>query len=564
MRAIRIKIHNFRSFAEAEILLNPYTLLTGANNSGKSNLIDAIRVFYEKDIKYEEGRDFPKFLTSDKEVWIEVEFKPSTQEFDSLKSEYQLPSGTFKVRKYLQSEEIDDEGKLKNGIYAYVSGELSNSKFYGAKNVQQGKFGEVIYIPAVSKIDEHTKLTGPSALRDLINIVLKKIMISSPSYGDLCIAFKEFGSKIKTEKSDDGFSLSTIEEEITRELSEWGTSFELMVNTITADEIIKSLIDHRLQDNALKQPFDSKSYGQGFQRRLIYTLIKLSAKYSTLTNKTSSKKDFSPQLTWVLFEEPEAFLHPSQIGVLDRSLREMSETDGMQVLISTHHPEFVSLNIEDIPSLIRICKDSTNSRISQITAPNLKTVFEFNQQEVEEWRTNGVKDICDDDLKIEMESIKYALWLDPRRSCLFFANKVLLVEGPTETSLIGYLLKKNPLNCQSDGIFLLDTLGKYNMHRFMKLLGEFGIPHAVLYDKDNGKNNHLPINSTIENSKNDFTLGIDCFEKDLEQFLAITPTKDRHRKPQHVMMQLHQGNIKKEKQDLLMDKVKALLRIQND
>ena len=63
MRAIFIQIHNFRTFKEEEIALIPYSLLLGVNNCGKSNLIDAIRVFYEKDIKYEEARDFPKYPT---------------------------------------------------------------------------------------------------------------------------------------------------------------------------------------------------------------------------------------------------------------------------------------------------------------------------------------------------------------------------------------------------------------------------------------------------------------------------------------------------------------------
>jgi len=71
MRAISIMLHNFRTFADATINLSPYALLVGANNCGKSNVIDAIRAFYEKGIKYEESRDFPKFRTSDQESWVE-------------------------------------------------------------------------------------------------------------------------------------------------------------------------------------------------------------------------------------------------------------------------------------------------------------------------------------------------------------------------------------------------------------------------------------------------------------------------------------------------------------
>lgn len=65
MKAISLKLHNFRTFADTEISLSGYSLLVGANNAGKSNLIDAIRIFYEKEIKYDESRDFPKFTTTD-------------------------------------------------------------------------------------------------------------------------------------------------------------------------------------------------------------------------------------------------------------------------------------------------------------------------------------------------------------------------------------------------------------------------------------------------------------------------------------------------------------------
>jgi len=46
MRAVEVKIHNFRSVHDAAIQFEPLSLIAGANNSGKSNVIDAIRLFY--------------------------------------------------------------------------------------------------------------------------------------------------------------------------------------------------------------------------------------------------------------------------------------------------------------------------------------------------------------------------------------------------------------------------------------------------------------------------------------------------------------------------------------
>jgi predicted ATP-dependent endonuclease of OLD family len=559
MRAIAISIHNFRTFANAELRFSPYSLLVGANNTGKSNLIDAIRVFYEKDIKYEEGRDFPKFPTADKEAWIEIQFQPSPSELALLKEEYHLPDGTFRVRKYLQSTEMDDEGKPKNNIYAYVGGTLSNSRFYGAKNVQQGKFGEVIYIPAVSKLDEHTKLTGPSELRDLINSVMKKIMGSSPAYTALKLAFDGFESALKTETTPDGHSLQKLESEISAEINEWGTSFEFFVNPVSPDDLVKDLVGHRVRDRALDQAQDTKSYGQGFQRNLIFTLIRLAARYNA-PHTESTKKDFSPSMTWILFEEPEAFLHPSQIDTLNASMAKIATDEGSQIIIATHSPQFVSRNIEDLPSLARLCKTGTQSTIRQVSNEALQSILATNQQDLAEWQAAGIQ-IEPDDFQVEMESVKYALWLNPYRCSAFFANRILLVEGATEAALIGYMLNKGQIPNPSGGVFVFDSIGKYNIHRFMNLFGEFGIPHSVLYDHDSGKPTGILIETTIQASQNAYTIGIDHFSHDLENYLGIPPATRHDRKPQHVMWHVKQGKIEPAKLNELAIKIQTLLKI---
>lgn len=558
MKACNIRIHNFRTFQDEEISLSNYSLLLGINNCGKSNLVDAIRVFYEKDIKFEEPRDFPKYTTSDEESWIEIEYQPTPEEIANLKAEYKTPEGTFRVRKYLQSKELDDEGKQKSGVYAYINGQLSNTRFYGAKNVSVGKLGDIIYIPAVSRLDDITKLSGPSALRDLINSVLKKIIDTSPAYVGLKTAFDEFNGKIKSESTDTGYSLETIEQDISSEIDDWGTSFEFFINPVAPDDLVKSLIGHRILDKALGQSQDSKCYGQGFQRHLVFSLIKLSAKYNTVT-KSNTRGDFSPQLIWLLFEEPEAFLHPSQIGILDVNLRTISNTEGNQVLITTHNPEFVSKNIEDIPSLVRLCRSDTTTAVGQISSIKLAGIFGDNQQAVQQWLTNpSIRSrTSSEDLTIEMESIKYALWLDPKRASAFFANKVLLVEGPTEVALINYLLRQGQISAQNDGVFVLDAMGKFNMHRFMNLFGEMHIHHAVLFDNDNGR--HPEITQSINAAVNPYTIGIDSFPQEIETYLGIPKATSPDKKPQHAMWNLKQGNINVALLNNLKEKVRAIL-----
>lgn len=60
MKAKDIIIHNFRSICDAAISLEDYTMLVGVNNAGKSIVIDAIRAFYGKGVKFDKVLTFPK------------------------------------------------------------------------------------------------------------------------------------------------------------------------------------------------------------------------------------------------------------------------------------------------------------------------------------------------------------------------------------------------------------------------------------------------------------------------------------------------------------------------
>lgn len=157
MKIENITIHNFRSISDQSLSLQNYSLLIGPNNAGKTNIIDALRIFYENDLKYSQSRDFPKFPDiADNESWIEIEYKLDDEDYNDLRDEYKQSNSTLKVRKYLQSD-ADRVKSNQSNIYAYEKNGLSDNLFYGAKNISEAKLGNVIYIPEVSKIDEYTQ-----------------------------------------------------------------------------------------------------------------------------------------------------------------------------------------------------------------------------------------------------------------------------------------------------------------------------------------------------------------------------------------------------------------------
>ena len=149
-----------------------------------------------------------------------------------------------------------------------------------------------------------------------------------------------------------------------------------------------------------------------------------------------------------------------------------------------------------------------------------------------------------DDVRPEMEAVKHFLWLNTDRSGIFFANHALLVEGPTEVALINKLIDDGKINGADCGLHVLDCLGKYNIHRFMNLLGHLGIPHSVIHDDDNNKDEHADLNLLIQSSKDArHTLSIYAIAQDVESYLNIPPAGSDHRKPQHVLFLYSDGKI---------------------
>lgn len=575
MRIDTIHIHNFRSISDAEFKLSDYSLLIGENNSGKSTIITALRAFYEDDgFKFNDSRDFPKFETNDKESWLELEFSLTDEEFANLKYEYRIEGNKLKVRRYFKSANKSLVDSKNSNIYAYENGKLSNNYFYGAKNVSQAKLGRVIFIPEISKVSDNLKFSGPSPLRNITNFVFSRVIKDSEAYSSLNEAFESFNKEFEEESKSDEFSLNNLKMDINEELQNWDIEFGLRINPISPNDIVKNLFSHYITDKHLNnKEVDINSLGQGVQRHIIYILIKLTAKY--VEKKLSDKKEFSPDFTLILFEEPEAFLHPTQQEQLNLNLSKISKDS--QVLITTHSPLFISKNIETLTSLIKLKRENGKTNIFQITKNQLDDLFSDNaslfkyfsdllknssipEEIITKIKQNHLGE-NDPDLaaKTYDESFKFFLWLDAERSSLFFAKHVIICEGATEKSFFNLLLDSEWQDLRNKQIYFLDSLGKYNIHRFMNLFKFLGINHSVLFDSDEDSNVHFYLNDFIQRNKNEYTIAIDSFPKNLESFLGVDLPKRPDLKPLSIIKKYTKNEIPTEKIKDLRRKIEALL-----
>lgn len=149
-------------------------------------------------------------------------------------------------------------------------------------------------------------------------------------------------------------------------------------------------------------------------------------------------------------DEPELHLHPHAQKLLASFIKESDEN---QFIIITHSPFFIDLSLPN--NVVRVVQK--DEQISLIYPPSNY----WTPQELE----------------------KLNQFLDADNLELFFARKVLLVEGPTETAAFP-IFSKHISDFLKNGVSTIEVGGKKSFPLFIKLLKGFEIPYVVVLDKD--------------------------------------------------------------------------------
>lgn len=558
MKISHLRIHNFRSIIAADIEIHDYTMIVGANNAGKSNVLAALRTFYD-DIKWS-AEDVPKLGKSSDESWVELTFALSDTEWASLADKYKegVADQTLRVRRYFVSK--DRVKANQSNIYGLVKGEPEENLFYGAKNIGTAKVGQVIYIPALTTAADQMKTSGPSPLRDMLNFMLKRVVSESTAFKAVEDAFGKLNDEAR---GDEGF-LAKIAKPINDAIGHWGVRFDMSVNAVSSDDITKNLVKHAFADAMLGDAaFALDRFGHGFQRSFLYELIKLAPTFAD--TKKSEKKEFDPDLTLILFEEPEAFLHPAQQENMAYHLRRLGGGDGQQVMITSHSPIFVGKVADDLCQIVRARRDGGITALGQISRAVAKDVFAeglafkkcleafVHDASIPEQQKNEAKKLLadaqnDDEISVQEERFRYQLWLDSERAAMFFADRVLLVEGATEKALFGWLLARDWHDLTSHRIAVVDVMGKFNFHRYTALLEQFGIAYGLMLDDDQDKHHHKAVNEMLRNQIGLCRLAPAMFiPTHMESFLGMALPGRNDQKPVQILRELEAAGVEAEK-----------------
>lgn len=191
-------------------------------------------------------------------------------------------------------------------------------------------------------------------------------------------------------------------------------------------------------------------YNPEIYRNLLFEFFKIITQIS-LRKKESILKD-----TIILFEDPELFLHPQKSRELYNCFIKLSKL-GTNIYLKTYSSCF--LGLKQYKSICVIKKIEDNVRIFQA-----KTNF-FKVDEIKAFNMN--------------------YWINPDRGELFFAEKVILVEGQTDKIVISFLGKL--LKIFKYDYSIIECGSKSTIPQFIMLLNLFKIPYVVVYDKDNHK-----------------------------------------------------------------------------
>ncbi|NET71479.1 MAG: AAA family ATPase [Sphaerospermopsis sp. SIO1G2] len=561
MKIYKIEISNWRSIKSLTLEARDLMIIIGQNNHGKSNLLSSILFFFgelkHQDLDFNDGATelyveiqfsdlddddkttFKKYLTSENKIVVRktadiggsfrYQGYKETPVDERLREEN---AGAYTKRDMAESMPfhpyIPKKGRItkqdiieaqtqyiRNSDDVEFSFEIEETNFLGLKSVAKGIFGEVFFIPAVKEVTDDFSSKETSAFGKIYSEVISAMSEDNTEWKTVREKVSNLFAtlnKIDHEgnKNDNRpQQLIALEESITNELLSWGAKIDIEITPPDIDSVFKANTQVWVDDGVRT---DIKRKGHGLQRALIVALVQVIANRSGCETTTESTGRKASSSRYFIFEEPELYLHPQAQRTLFDSLVALSE-DNSQVVLCTHSSALI--DIERYQSIYIVTKKDERA------GTKVKQCFES---------------IFEDD---EKKNLNLTYWVNPDRGELFFARKVVLVEGQTDKTVIPYLAKE--LGVFNHEYTLIDCAAKGSIPTYIRLLNCFEIPYIAVYDRDNhsGKSaqdievankSSAAIEEVLESNIGKSII----FENDVEQEIGL-PDSVRKNKPYNAL-----------------------------
>jgi putative ATP-dependent endonuclease of the OLD family len=436
MHLAKLVIRNFRKLKHAELSFQPgLNVLVGGNNTGKTAVVDALRALLAgHDEPYprlgEEDVHRPKGGTPSGDIVFEYAFTglDSDDEADFLAALVPDAAGNLEAHIKIRYSDPDNSGRLRAKRWCGEHEEIGLTA-----DMMENLRG--VYLPPLRDASQGLKPGRTSQLARLLQLLAEADGIAGidKALQDLDKQLKTHLPIVNTQKAID-----------TRHRTMLGQQLAQMLEVGLSASDFRSL---KSRVSLVVDAFEIEQNGLGFNN-LIYMAVVL----SELTKNPDSC------YRGLIVEEPEAHLHPQLQAVLLQYLQSIQAVDGerpVQLFVTSHSPNFASMaNLDTL-----VCLVDTGTAVETFLPRSID--FDAGKR------------------------AKLERYLDVTRAEIFFARRIIFVEGAAELMMVDALAKRMGCNLRQHGVSLISVEG-LNFDSFLPLFGDnaLKIPVAVLTDAD--------------------------------------------------------------------------------
>lgn len=480
MKISKLEITNFRSIKHIVIEPDDLCALVGPNSAGKTNILKAI------DLVIGEGwttkAKIARELFNDTSQPIEISIDFDTPiEFEVNNPRY--PHRSINNIKLVMKIEPQLEAKttFNNDSDGYYQEDFKKNCHF-------------IYIPANRDLADQMRVSQWTLLGKLMKLVYENYINQCGGETPLKQRFqtlmeppKEFleadfnpDPNIVTYKN----FVDTFKEYCQQNSGGLANSFEPKLNIYNLNWFYKTLQIH-VTETGCSKDFDTEEVGAGMQNLLLISI------FQTYAKLMGGKVIFG-------IEEPEIFLYPQAQRSLYKSFQELSERT--QIFYTTHSPNFVNpLRAYEIELINKDQEIGTFNTTKNTTYLTPETA--------------------------EREKFRIYTQFNTSRNELFFAKKVILVEGDSDKVLLSTLAeKKFNVDVDKIGLSIISCGGKGGVNYFVGVCNLLGMDNFIaMWDSDNDED-YSPRRDDLSPLKTNGK-GFEI-PNNLETFLGITANRN--------------------------------------
>lgn len=513
-----IAIKNFRLLENIRVNIeDDITLIVGKNNTGKTSLFEVINMFMGEKNNFS-FHDFSQTTYPQFDKCLTI-YEASVKETDEKKEELEasLIASIPNIQIEIQIEYDKDKDSLTN-LSEFIS-DLDDTKSTAIIKLQYQSKDSFRLFSAFSDRKEKSQkliewlienitsyydikcyggdnLIEESFKRKLFNVLCFETIQASRKLDDtktdknktLAVGFSDYYQETNKDNNKDVESLEKqlketstvlnekykkVLNELLEKLKLFGVEPHLTIPEIVLqagfdpENILKNNIKffYKQNDVTLPENFNGLGYSN-----LIYLVLKVVSFIEKFKNATPLNK--SETLT-ILIEEPEAHLHPQMqqvfISQIKRTIKETKEKEklAVQVIISTHSSHIVTEAGIDV--------DRSFERIRYFSKPYDTAEKRYKVE---------VKDFNQFQKETDKETFRFLKqYMTLHRCDIFFADKLILVEGTTERILLPLMINKTANNLNNEYVSIIEVGGAYTV-KFKELIKFVNAKSLVITDID--------------------------------------------------------------------------------